>query len=131
MTDILMRPVVRLQVALAELREREDQLRRIHVPLLLFQDRIVDRGIGRVAVEDGLSRREIREPNVPGEEAFGGAQRDQADQQHRCDEHEGNRAQTGSRRRRGLLGPGSGGVGGRPHALMVEAWPEGVVQPMV
>ena len=111
--------------------EREDELRRIHVPLLLLEDRIVDRGIRRVAVENGLGGRQIREPNVPGEEALGGAQRDQADEQHRGDEHERNRAQAGSRRRRGLLGPGSGGVGGRPHALMVEAWPEGVVQPMV
>ena len=54
--------------------EREDELRRIHVPLLLLEDRVVDRGIRRVAVENGLGRRQIREPNVPGEEAFGGAQ---------------------------------------------------------
>ena len=56
-----------------ELRERQQgdsELRRIHVPLLIVEDGVVERGIGRVPVEDRVGSREVCEAHVPREEVF-------------------------------------------------------------
>ena len=52
-----------------ERHEREQELRRIHVALLILEDRVVESRVRRVAVEHGLGRRQVREADVPGEEA--------------------------------------------------------------
>ena len=46
------------------------ELRRIHVPLLILEDGVVERRVRRVAVEYRVRGREVREAHVPGEEAL-------------------------------------------------------------
>ena len=52
-----------------ERHERQDELRRIHVSLLILEDRVVDAGYGE-SPSGRLGRRQIREADVPGEQAL-------------------------------------------------------------
>ena len=102
---------------------RDDELRRIHVSLLLLEDRIVERRIRRVAVEHGFGRRHIGEAHVPREKALCCAQRDGTAMTSHGEEHESHGPEAGARRSP-WPGPGAGSVGGRPHHLMMATIPE-------
>ncbi len=56
--------------------ERQEKLRRVHVPLLVLEDRVVEARIGRAAVQHVVGGREVREPHVPGKQALRRAERD-------------------------------------------------------
>ena len=104
----------------------EEELRRIDVSLLLLEDRIVERRIGRLPVEHGVGRGQVREPDVPGEEAFIGAQRDDARPSRRPRRRRARPSRARARDRRRASGPRLGGVGGRPHRPDDGRVPEGV-----
>ena len=52
-----------------ERNEHENELRGVHVPLLVLQDRVVELRIRRLAVEHRLRGRQIREAHVPRQQA--------------------------------------------------------------
>ena len=114
-----------------ERHEREDELRRIDVPLLVLEDRVVDRRIRRVAVEDRLGGRQIREANIPGEQPLGGAQPDEADEQRGREEDERDRQQAAAGRRRAFSDQDPEASAADLIRSMMASAPEGVVQPKV
>ena len=77
--------------------EQERELRRVDVPLLILEDRIVELRIWRDPVEHRIGRWEICKSDVPRQEAFVRAERDRAEYDGDREEDERGRQQTRSR----------------------------------
>ncbi len=96
-------------------RQREDELWRVDVPLLLLENRVVQLRIRRTSVEHGLGRRQIGEADIPGKQVLREAEADERERPHDGDEDESGGENAGSRPSTIVGGPRHRSLGGRLH----------------
>ncbi len=97
--------------------ERQQELRRIDVALLVLEYRVVQPRVRRVAVQDVGGGRQVREADVPGQEALRSAQRDDRHHDRKGEGHEDERQRARSTGTAIGLGPHHRSFGGRAHLL--------------